>query len=650
MGAVNFSLSPDLVEALSDALPLDVLVETGTFEGDTIAGMVTRFSEIHSVELSAHYVAKAKARFADDAHVHIAHGDSPGYLKQLVPALCSRGVLYYLDAHWCVASNTAGDKSQCPLLDEIGAISRLDETSVIVIDDARLFLAPPPAPHDISQWPSFDEIITALRRLSAGHELMVVNDVIAFYPPAARDALNAFARKHGVDWLHARQAQQQNAALRASLEEKESVIQTQDNSIARLHEGLAQMAKGLHDKAAVVPSSLIEAEATAPASKERSAAVQEQVPNIEGPSMAMELPHQESMQRIVTALASAEVNALLLKGLEEKEAVIQEINKALIAYRSAFGKLGFIARPFTRVLFNFSSLVPRPRLGTLYHHAPRDVLLPRSYSRERVLTGAPRISLVTPSFRQAAFIERTISSVLGQNYPNLEYFVQDGGSEDGTRGILERYADRLTGWESRPDEGQSQAINLGFAQTSGDIMAWLNSDDVLLPGALNCVIDFFNRNPDIDVVYGHRLLIDENDRLIGRWILPAHDDKILSWADYVPQETLFWRRSIWEKAGSRIDESFRFAMDWDLLLRFRDAGARIARIPRFLGGFRIHPHQKTSAAIGEIGFKEMDRLRERSLGRLPTHSEVRSAVMPYLLRHVACEIGWKVREKFAGHR
>jgi len=240
--------------------------------------------------------------------------------------------------------------------------------------------------------------------------------------------------------------------------------------------------------------------------------------------------------------------------------------------------------------------------------------------------------------------------VLEQNYPNLEYHVQDGGSEDGTLEIIQRHAHRLAGWESRSDSGQSQAINLGFAHTSGEIMAWLNSDDILLPGALHCVVDFFNRNPDVDVIYGHRLLIDENDKLIGRWILPAHNDKILSWADYVPQETLFWRRSIWEKVGGRIDESFRFAMDWDLLLRFRDAGARFARVPRFLGGFRIHPHQKTSAAISEIGFQEMDRLRERALGRVPTHLEVRRAVAPYLLRHLACEVGWRIRGTLGGHR
>ncbi|HTT08226.1 MAG TPA: glycosyltransferase family 2 protein [Gammaproteobacteria bacterium] len=271
--------------------------------------------------------------------------------------------------------------------------------------------------------------------------------------------------------------------------------------------------------------------------------------------------------------------------------------------------------------------------------------LPAHYAQPVSITRLPKISLVTPSYKQAGFIERTINSVLDQDYPNLEYFVQDGGSMDGTREILDRYSKRLAGWESCPDRGQSQALNLGFAKTSGEIMAWLNSDDILLPGALAYVAEYFNRHPEVDVVYGHRILIDENDHQIGRWMLPAHDDAVLSWADYVPQETIFWRRRIWDKVGGRIDESFRFAMDWDLLVRFRDAGARFARLPRFLGGFRVHPQQKTSAAISEVGCQEMDRIRQRVWGRVPSRTEVRKAVLPYLVKHVVTDLGWQIRNK-----
>ncbi|TLY52422.1 MAG: glycosyltransferase [Gammaproteobacteria bacterium] len=285
----------------------------------------------------------------------------------------------------------------------------------------------------------------------------------------------------------------------------------------------------------------------------------------------------------------------------------------------------------------------QPKLGTLNQHAPIDLVLPAWYGKEKFPTNPPRISIVTPSYRQAAFIERTLQSVLDQGYPNLEYFVQDGCSKDGTEEILDRYAHRLSGWQSKPDDGQSNAINLGMGRTTGEIMAWINSDDILFPGSLAYIAQYFAAHPEIDVVYGHRLLIDENDRQIGRWIMPAHDDNILSWADFVPQETLFWRREIWNKAGGRIDESFRFAMDWDLLVRFRSAGAKFARLPRLLGGFRIHTEQKTSTAISDIGFKEMARIRERALGKNPTHVEISRAIAPYLIRHLVSDLVWRLR-------
>ena len=331
---------------------------------------------------------------------------------------------------------------------------------------------------------------------------------------------------------------------------------------------------------------------------------------------------------------------------QAKQEVIREMQTALAAYRAAFAIFGFAIRPLNR----FAGFAARPirilspELGVLQQYPPRGLRLPPAFARP-VPARCPTISIVTPSFRQAQFIERTVLSVLDQAYPRLEYFVQDGASDDGTRAILERHAGRLSGWDSRPDSGQSEAINRGFARTTGEIMGWLNSDDILLPGALACVADFFERHPDVDVVYGHRILIDEEDREIGRWVLPAHDDKVLSWADFVPQETLFWRRAIWEKAGGRVDESFRFAMDWDLLVRFREAGARFARIPRFIGGFRVHARQKTSAGMSEVGVREMDRIRERILGRVPTRAEVSRAVAPYLLRHVAQSVRWKVRQR-----
>ncbi len=304
--------------------------------------------------------------------------------------------------------------------------------------------------------------------------------------------------------------------------------------------------------------------------------------------------------------------------------VIEEQQQALRAFREA--SLCFRLKTMAKHALS-------PRLGVLYQHPPIPLKLPASYSRPVRLSAQPRVSLVTPSYGQAEFIARTMDSVLGQGYPNLEYFVQDGGSTDGTVEILERYAHRLSGWESRPDGGQSQAINVGLAKCSGEIMGWLNSDDLLLPWALPHVVQYFNTHPDVDVVYGNRIIIDRDGKPVGRWVLPGHDAKVLKWADYVPQETLFWRRRIWDRVGGCVDESFHFAMDWDLLLRFQAAGAKFRHLPRFLGAFRVHEQQKTSAAINEVGFAEMARLRERCHGRAVTDMEIARRIAPFLMRH-----------------
>ncbi|HZS07242.1 MAG TPA: glycosyltransferase family 2 protein [Blastocatellia bacterium] len=274
------------------------------------------------------------------------------------------------------------------------------------------------------------------------------------------------------------------------------------------------------------------------------------------------------------------------------------------------------------------------RLGVLSQYPPRPLKLPRHYARRPSLVLFPCISIITPSFNQGRFIERTIRSVLDQDYPNLEYIIQDGGSADETTEILKRHQVAFAHWESRADEGQAHAINLGFRHSTGELMAWLNSDDLLLPGALHYVAGYFNRHPEIDAVYGHRVLIDEDDAEIGRWVMPPHDDEIMSWAAFIPQETLFWRRRLWEKAGGALDQSFQFAMDWDLLLRFRDAGAKFARLPRFLGAFRVHPQQKSSSVIDEIGVQEMNRLRLRALGRAITAEELGRRARPYIIRHI----------------
>ncbi len=274
------------------------------------------------------------------------------------------------------------------------------------------------------------------------------------------------------------------------------------------------------------------------------------------------------------------------------------------------------------------------RLTAAPHYPPRPIRIPKHYTALPTLTNPPALAIVTPSFRQGHFLERTLRSVLEQNYPRLEFAVQDGGSQDSTVEVLQRCESRLQHWASHPDNGQAHAINLGFQHVGGDIMAYLNSDDLLLPGTLHYVADYFQRHPKVDVIYGHRVLIDENDAEVGRWVLPRHDDDTLGWVDFVPQETLFWRRSIWDKSGGKMDESFHFALDWDLLLRFVAAGAKIVRVPRFLGAFRLHDAQKTSTQIATRGEEEIQKLRERIQGRRVLLSEVGLAIKSYMRRHV----------------
>ncbi|MBX9653465.1 glycosyltransferase [bacterium] len=221
----------------------------------------------------------------------------------------------------------------------------------------------------------------------------------------------------------------------------------------------------------------------------------------------------------------------------------------------------------------------------------------------------PKVSIVTPSYMQGHFIEWTIRSVLQQNYPNLEYIVMDGGSKDETVPILERYADQFAYFESKKDKGQADAICRGFERTTGEIMAYLNSDDMLTAGTLHRVAKYFDEHPEVDVIYSHRCFVDERNRVLGYWILPPHSSYLMKRFDYIPQETTFWRRRIFDKVGN-IDPTFRFAMDYDLFARFMIEG-NMRRVHDIYGAFRIHDTSKTQTQIQTIGMQEMDRVRTR---------------------------------------
>ncbi len=302
-------------------------------------------------------------------------------------------------------------------------------------------------------------------------------------------------------------------------------------------------------------------------------------------------------------------------------------------------------------LVHLNSQTPRrPRLGwlaggrtselvayqapTFPQHAPRPIRYERFPRTKRSGRPLPSIAIVTPSYGHSDFLESCLASVVNQPDADFQYVVQDGGSTDGSVEIIRRHADRLHAWESAPDQGQADAIARGFAKTTGrpeDLMAWLNSDDFYLPGALRFVADYFARHPDVDVVYGHRIVMDEHSQEIARWFLPRHDPEVLRLNDFVPQETLFWRRHLWDRVGG-VDTSLQFAIDWDLLLRFQAAGAKIVRLPYFLGCFRVHARQKTTAAMQTVGQKEIGRLRRCEHGRDITPAELETH--PRLLRHL----------------
>ena len=211
----------------------------------------------------------------------------------------------------------------------------------------------------------------------------------------------------------------------------------------------------------------------------------------------------------------------------------------------------------------------------------------------------PTVSIVTPSFNQGQFLEETIQSVLSQDYDGLEYFVIDGGSTDNSVDIIKKHEDRLTYWVSEPDRGQSHAINKGFGRASGEILAWLCSDDTYYPGTLNTVGRFFRQHPEVDVIYGDATAIDENShvfaatRSLGFSLLG-----LLSRGTTIPQPASFFRRSILDQVGS-IDEAIDYCMDYEFYVRVAIAGFKFERIPQTLATYRYHAASKTVSGKSE---------------------------------------------------
>lgn len=205
MGAIHFSLDQELVDFAIDLLGVDTFIESGTFRGDTTFAVKGKFREIHSIELSEPLFNEAVNRFKEFSHIKMYRGDSGQMIRKIASEndLSQRKIFFWLDAHWCEASSVSGVAAQCPLLAELSAIKKLSEESIVVIDDARLFLAPPSG-HDrysAQHWPRLQQVIDALSALSLKHEILVSNDVVIFFPQKIRDEVFDFYATKGCDWL-----------------------------------------------------------------------------------------------------------------------------------------------------------------------------------------------------------------------------------------------------------------------------------------------------------------------------------------------------------------------------------------------------------------------------------------------------------------
>lgn len=224
----------------------------------------------------------------------------------------------------------------------------------------------------------------------------------------------------------------------------------------------------------------------------------------------------------------------------------------------------------------------------------------------------PLVSIITPSYNQAPFIEETIQSVLSQDYPNLEYIIIDGGSMDGARQIIERYAHHLASWVSERDAGQTEAINKGFARARGEILAWINSDDTYLPGAISEAVAYLQAHPQTGMVYGDANLVNEAGQVLGKF--PARQTnyrRLRRGYVHIPQQSSFFRADLWRKVGP-LDPTFYFAMDYDLWVRL----ARLAPLdysPRLWANFRLHSHGK-SVVSDDRCWPEMLRVHFREGG------------------------------------
>ena len=236
----------------------------------------------------------------------------------------------------------------------------------------------------------------------------------------------------------------------------------------------------------------------------------------------------------------------------------------------------------------------------------------------------PPIVLVTPVYNSAHYIEQTIRSVLDQRYSNLEYFIIDGGSTDGTVEIIRKYEKEISGWISEPDRGMYDALNKGFAKSSNELMGWISATDVLHPFSLFVVGSVFRTFPGVEWITGNPTMVDELGMTVEVQRLPHWSRaRVLMGANrHIQQESTFWRRSLWEKAGGRTEDSLRGGGDFELWLRFF-RHAQLYSVDALIGAWRLH---SDSLGWTNMDFynKLFDELIEAELARIPGGSCIRA--------------------------
>lgn len=224
-----------------------------------------------------------------------------------------------------------------------------------------------------------------------------------------------------------------------------------------------------------------------------------------------------------------------------------------------------------------------------------------------------KISIVTPSFNQALYLEETIQSVLSQDYPALEYIIIDGGSTDGSVEIIKKYESRLAYWVSEPDEGQASAINKGFKKATGQVLAWINSDDKYTPGAIKKVMKLFNSNDQLELVYGDYFCLADDERIIAKPKIAFDLNIALYVYLMIPQPSSFWTKSLYENVGG-LNEKFHFAFDYDYFLRvgrfLKNNAGSIRHEQDYFSYFRLHSQSKTARHQAEFK-KERQKIREQ---------------------------------------